>query len=335
MNDIRWGILGAARIAETQVVPALKRGDGCQVTAIASRDGARARDFANRLGIATSFGRYEALLECEEVDAVYIPLPNHLHVPWSIRALEHGKHVLCEKPIAMSGAEARLLQDATRAHPTLRVMEGFMYRFHPQWDFVRRLLDEGAIGTLGLIEAFFSYHNEDAGNIRNHAEMGGGALMDIGCYGVSVARWLYGAEPVRVMGSVERDPRFGTDRLTTAILEFEDGMATVACATQLAPSQRVHLVGTKGRIEIDLPFNGPLDLPRRVRHIRGGVVQEHVDEGANQFVRMGERFAHAARHLAPVPTPLSDAVANMDVIDAVLESARENAWVSPCGQGAR
>jgi predicted dehydrogenase len=335
MTDFRWGILGAARIAETQVAPALQHATGNRVTAVASRDGARGEAFAQRLGIDRSFASYEELLESDEVDAVYIPLPNHLHVPWSIRALESGKHVLCEKPIAMSGAEARTLQDATRAHPSLRVMEGFMYRFHPQWEHIRRLIDDGAIGTLSLVEAFFAYHNTDAANIRNKIEMGGGALMDVGCYGISVARWLFGAEPTRVMGSVERDSRFGTDRLTTGILEFEDGVATFGCSTQLAPSQRVHIVGTEGRIEVDLPFNGPLDRPRRVRHIRGGEVSEHVVEGENQFVRMGERFAHAARHLGPVPTPLSDAVANMDVIDAVMESARENAWISPCTQGVR
>ena len=335
MSDFRWGILGAARIADTLVVPALQQVSGAQVVAVASRDASRSAAFAKRLGIPRALGSYEALLECNDVDAVYIPLPNHLHVPWSVRALESGKHVLCEKPIAMSGAEARHLQDAERAHPTLRVMEGFMYRFHPQWEHVRRLLHDGAIGTLSLVEAFFSYHNDDASNIRNRLETGGGALMDVGCYGISVARWLFGAEPTRVMGTMERDTRFGTDRLTTGTLEFEEGVATFACATQLAPAQRVHVIGSQGRIEVDLPFNGPLDRPRCVRHIRLGMTHEHVAESANQFVRMGERFTHAARHLTPVPTPLADAVANMDVIDAVMESARENAWVSPCTQGAR
>lgn len=335
MSAIRWGILGAARIAEREVVPALQLGDGCSVTAVASRDVTRGQTFASRLGIPRVFESYDALVESDEVDAVYIPLPNHLHVPWSIRALERGKHVLCEKPIAMSGAEARALQDAARAHPAQRVMEGFMYRFHPQWDYVRSLIDEGAIGTVALVEACFAYHNTDANNIRNKVEMGGGALMDIGCYAVSVARWLYGAEPTRVMGSVDRDEHFGIDRLTTGVLEFDEGVATFVCSTQLAPMQRVHIVGNEGRIEIDLPFNGPLDRPRIVRHIRGATVRQHAVEGANQFVRMAERFAHSARHLAPVPTPLSDAVANMDVMDAVMESARSNAWVIPCTQGSR
>ena len=335
MSVVRWGILGTARIAERQVGPALRRADGCAVTAVASRDGVRAASFARALDIPVALDSYAALLQCGEVDAVYIPLPNHLHVPWSVRALEHGKHVLCEKPIAMSGAEARLLQDVARAHPELRVMEAFMYRFHPQWDLVRQLVGSGAIGALRLVEAFFSYHNAYAGDIRNRVDTGGGALMDIGCYGISVARWLFGAEPVRVMASMETDPRFGTDRLTTAVLEFEGGTATFTCGTQLAPTQRVHIVGSEGRIEVDLPFNAPLDVPRRIRHVRGAVANEHIAEPADQFARQCERFAHAALHLAPVPTPLSDAVANMDVIDAVAESARENVWVYPCTQGAR
>ena len=334
MRVIRWGILGTARIAERQVAPALQRAAGCVVNAVASRDGSRAAAFASALQIPIALDSYDALLRCDEVDAVYIPLPNHLHVPWAVRALQHGKHVLCEKPIAMSGAEARLLQDVARAHPGLRVMEAFMYRFHPQWECVRQLVGEGGIGTLRLVEAFFSYHNEDASNIRNRVETGGGALMDIGCYGISVARWLFGAEPVRVMASTDVDPRFGTDRLTTAVLEFEEGMATFTCATQLAPTQRVHLVGSEGRIEVDFPFNAPLDVPRRMRHYRGSAVHEHVAAPADQFVLQGERFARSALHLTPVPTPLADAVANMDVMDAVAESARENAWVCPCTQGA-
>lgn len=330
MSVVRWGILGTARIAERQVGPAFQRAAGCTVTAVASRDGGRAATFARNMGIPLALESYDALLQCGDVDAVYIPLPNHLHVPWSVRALEHGKHVLCEKPIAMSGAEARLLQDVSRAHPELLVMEAFMYRFHPQWELVRQLVATGAIGTLRVVEAFFSYHNAYAGDIRNRVETGGGALMDIGCYGVSVARWIFGAEPVRVMASMETDPRFGTDRLTTALLEFEEGTATFTVGTQLAPTQRVHIVGSEGRIEVDLPFNAPLDVPRRVRHYRGTSSNEHLAEPADQFARQGERFAHAVLQLAPAPTPLSDAVANMDVIDAVAESARENVWVYPC-----
>lgn len=330
MSVVRWGILGAARIAEQQVIPALQNGAHCSVTAIASRDIARAQTLASLLGIPVALGSYDALLERDDVDAVYIPLPNHLHVPWSIRALERGKHVLCEKPIAMSAAEARVLRDVARSRPGLKVMEAFMYRFHPQWELARQLVTDGSLGKVQAIDTFFAYDNRDPENIRNRAEMGGGALMDIGCYGVSLARFLFGSEPVRAMGVMHHDPNFETDCLTSAILEFEEGIATFTCATQLPPHQRVRIHGSEGRLEMEIPFNSGTERAGRVWLQRGTTTEELAIDSCNQFTRQGERFALAVLRDTEVPTPLADAVANMDVIDAVVESARHNGWVDLC-----
>jgi predicted dehydrogenase len=329
MSVVRWGVLGVASIAVRQVVPAIKASRHGVVTAIASRDAERARVNAAKLGVDAWCGSYDELLQRADVDAVYVPLPNHLHVPWSIRALEAGKHVLCEKPIALNAPEARALDDAARAHSGLKVMEAFMYRFHPQWVRAQSLVRDGAIGPIGTVQTFFSYFNDDAANVRNIAQMGGGALMDIGCYGISLSRFLFGREPVRVLGHMEFDPRFGTDRLTSAVLDFGGGSGTFTCATQLARHQRVNIVGARGRIEIEIPFNAPGDRRCHLYLQRGDETEEITFEPCNQYTVQADRFALAVLNDSPVPTPLDDAVRNMCVIDAVAKSARTGAWTEP------
>ncbi len=327
MTTLRWGVLGAAGIATKQVIPAMQRGRCTRVTAIASRDPARAEAVASQLDIARAHGSYEALLRDPDVDAVYVPLPNHLHVPWSIRALEAGKHVLCEKPVGMNAGEARQLEAAAAARPRLKVMEAFMYRFHPQWQRARALVREGAIGDVRAIHTWFSYHNVDPLNIRNMTEAGGGALMDIGCYGISVARFIFGLEPRRISAVSDVDARFGTDRQTAATLDFDGAAATFTCATQLARHQRVEIVGTGGRIEIAVPFNPPADRPGRILVERRGATEEIAFEVCNQYTIQGDLFSRAALTGGDVPTPLADAVANMHAIDAVRESAACGRWV--------
>jgi predicted dehydrogenase len=326
MDKIRWGILSTALIARQHVIPALKAGRRGVVTAIASRDSARGRAVAAELGIATAHDSYEALLADPNVDAIYNPLPNHLHVRWSIRCLEAGKHVLCEKPIGLSVAEAEQLVSASAAHPHLKAMEAFMYRFHPQWRTASELVQRGAIGQLRTIQTFFSYYNDDPTNIRNQREIGGGALMDIGCYGISLARFIFRAEPDRVLGALERDPNTGVDRLVSATLEFYQGTATFTCGTQLAPYQRVHIVGTTGRIEIEIPFNAPADRPQRIWLQQGNTIEEKAFETCNQYGLMADAFAKAVAEDLTVPTPLSDAVANMRVIERVFASAETGTW---------
>ena len=327
MSKLRWGILSTARIGVEKVIPAMQQGEHCEVTAIASRDLGRAQAAARRLNIPRAFGSYEELLAERSVDAVYIPLPNHLHVPWSIRALEAGKHVLCEKPIGLSAAEGQKLVDAAKEHPKLKVMEAFMYRLHPQWQRAKQLVSEGKIGELRTIQSFFAYYNDDAGNIRNQADLGGGGMADIGCYCVSLSRFLFDAEPLRVMGIVEYDPRFKTDRLASGILDFGRGTATFTCGTQLAPYQRVNLFGTEGRVEIDIPFNAPTESPCTMRHQHLDRIDEITLDVCNQYTLQGEEFAQAVLEDREVATPLEDSVANMRVIEAVVTSAKAGTWV--------
>ncbi len=328
MRKVRWGVMSTAKIGREKVIPAMQRGDYCDVRAIASRDSDRAREVANRLGIQRAFGSYEALLADADIEAVYIPLPNHLHVDWSIKALGSGKHVLCEKPLGVNAADARELLVAAGKHPHLKVMEGFMYRHHPQWQRAKLLVDRGKIGELRAIQSFFAYYNVAPDNIRNQADAGGGGLMDIGCYPVSLARYLFEAEPLRVCGVMELDPVFNTDRQVSGIMVFGAGTATFTCGTQLAPYQRVNILGTDGRIEIEIPFNAPPDRPCRMWFQSGSQVEEIQLEICDQYTIQCDLFAKAIVDDATVPTPLTDAVANMQVIDALVMSAKSGSWVS-------
>jgi predicted dehydrogenase len=327
MNKVRWGVLSSANIGMKKVLPAMQQGERCEIVAIASRDAATAQVAASQLGIAKAYGTYEALLADPEIDAIYNPLPNHLHVPWSIKALQAGKHVLCEKPIGLSAAEAQELVAVAAQHPHLKVMEAFMYRFHPQWQRAREVVASGGVGELKTIQSFFSYYNDDPTNIRNRADVGGGGLMDIGCYNISLSRFIFDAEPTRVLGIIEHDPQFGTDRLTSGILDFGRGTATFTCATQLSPYQRAHIHGTEGRVEVEIPVNAPPDQPCRIWHQHGGAIEEITFETVDQYMLQGDRFAAAILDDTPVPTPLADAVANMRVIEALVTSARGDAWV--------
>jgi predicted dehydrogenase len=330
MDRIRWGILSTAKIGRQKVIPAIQRSQFGRVTAIASRDLSRAKSAAAELAIEKAYGSYQELLSDRNIDVVYIPLPNHLHVPWSMRALKANKHVLCEKPIGLSVAEAEQLAGGAAARPKLKVMEAFMYRFHPQWLTARQLVREGRIGQLRTVNTFFSYFNDDPANIRNQRDIGGGALMDIGCYPVSLSRFIFDAEPDRVLGHVERDPSTQVDRLTSGVLEFFQGTSTFTCATQLVPYQRVNIYGTSGRIEIEIPFNAPSDVPCRmwaqIGTHPGAAIEEIRFDVCDQYTLQADAFVRAIMDDTAVPTPLADAVANMRVIERVLASAKNNAW---------
>jgi predicted dehydrogenase len=327
MRKVRWGVLSTARIGTEKVIPAIQGSEHGVVTAISSRDMESARAAASKLGIEKAYGSYGELLADPEIDAVYNPLPNHLHVPWSVRAMEAGKHVLCEKPLGLDAEDAEKLRAEAKRHPELKVMEGFMYRFHPQWVRAFDLVRGGSIGDVRSLTSAFSYFNDDPRNVRNRADIGGGGLMDVGCYNISMSRWIFGAEPKRVCGVLDIDPRFGVDRLASCILEFDAGTSVFTCATQLAWHQRVNILGTKGRVEIEVPFNPALGGPARLWHQRDAVVEEILTEPANQFTLQADAFALAVLDDTPVPTPLEDAVANMRVIDAVFASAHNDRWV--------
>lgn len=326
---IRWGILSTAKIGVTKVIPAIQQSNLGVVTALASRSVVKARETAGKLGIPKAYGSYDELLRDPDIDAIYNPLPNHEHVPWSLKALAAGKHVLCEKPVAIDAKEARTLLDESRKFPHLKIMEAFMYRFHPQWIKAKMLVEESRVGKLKTVHSFFSYHNADPGNIRNMADIGGGGLMDIGCYCISLSRFLYGSEPVRVSAIIERDPKMGIDVLTSGVLDFAVGTATFTCATQLVPHQRVNIFGADGRIEIEIPFNAPPDKMTRLwLHDKSGI-EEFAFDPCDQYTLQADAFAKAVIDKTPVPTGLEDALANMKVIDGVFRSAGTNAWVTP------
>jgi predicted dehydrogenase len=330
---IRWGVLGVARIAVDKVIPAMQQGELSEVTAIASRDGDKAKSAAAQLGLAKAYGSYEELIADPEIDAVYNPLPNHLHVPWSIRCAEKGKHVLCEKPIALSVAETRELI-RVRDRTGVKIGEAFMARTHPQWLKALELVRSGRIGELRAIGCFFSYNLTDPDNVRNVLEWGGGGLMDIGCYPITLSRMLFGAEPVRAAGLIERDPATKIDRLTSAILEYPSGQCIFNCGTQQVPYQRMHLFGTRGRIEVEIPFNAPPDRPTRLFVDDGSslfgdsIVVEELPV-SDQYTIQGDLFSRAILADGPVPVPLEDALKNMAVIEAVFRSAETGRWEQP------
>ena len=327
MHRVKWGVMGVAKIAMEKVIPAMQSGKQCTIIAVASRDAQKAQAAAAKLKIPKFYGSYEALLADPEIEAVYNPLPNHLHVPWSVQALQAGKHVLCEKPLALNAAEAENLLAASRQCSHLKIMEAFMYRFHPQWREAKRLLTAGKIGELRTIHTFFSYYNDDPANVRNQPKIGGGGLLDIGCYAISLSRWLFETEPQRVCGQRTLHPQYGVDVAAHGILHFANGTASFTVGTLMQPYQRVLIFGTHGSIEIEIPFNAPPDRPTRLRLRTGSQVQEITFPICNQYTLQGDAFSRAILENLPVPTPLEDAVANMRVIDAVLRSPQANKWI--------
>lgn len=332
-NKVRWGVLGVANIAVKQVIPALQQGHWSEVTAIASRDLVKAKHAAESLGIPKAYGTYEELLADDEIEVIYNPLPNHLHVPWTIKAAEAGKHVLCEKPISLNKGEAETLL-AVRDRTSVKIQEAFMVLTNPQWLGVRELIQSGRIGDLRSISGFFSYFNRDSENIRNRPGIGGGALMDIGCYPITLSRFIFGTEPQRVLGLIESDPEMGVDRLTSCILDFARGQSIFTCSTQLVPHQRMQCFGTRGQIEIEIPFNAPADRSARIfisdgPEFAGGHRETIEFPICNQYTIQGDRFSQSISENTSQPIPLEEAVKNMGVIDAVFRSAESGGWEVP------
>lgn len=333
--SIRWGILSTAKIARDHIVPAINASTTNEVVAVGSRDGDRANAFADHFGIERRYSSYEALLADDEIDAIYNPLPNHLHASLTLQAAAAGKHVLCEKPITMNGQEAAQLGAdlAALGNGTL-VMEAFMYQFHPQWEAVLAMVNEGRIGELVTVQTWFSYFGDDPANIRNIPQLGGGALMDIGCYAIHSARRIFRSEPTKVQGRVKVHPTFGVDIHASGILDFESsssgGHATFTVSTMSNPDQRVHIVGTEGRIELTRPYNAMKDQPMvvRVGSSLGATYGEPLETlsfgPADQYQLLVERFSDAIESKMAAPVPFTDAIANMTVIDAMFESAGFN-----------
>jgi len=332
-NQVRWGVLSTADIGLKKVIPGMLRASNCEMVAIASRELAKAADAAQKLGLAKAYGSYEALLESPDIDAVYNPLPNHLHLPWTVRAMQAGKHVLCEKPITLNVAECRRMIEV-RDQCRVLAGEAFMVHSHPQWLRTREIVRSGEIGELRAIQGFFSYDLRDPANVRNILEYGGGGLLDIGCYPITTSRWVLGREPRRVVGLVERDPSFGIDRLSSAILDFDGCQSVFTVGTQINACQRMQFIGTRGRIEIEIPFNAPPDRPTRLwvdigGDLFGDGVREETIPVCDQYTAQGQAFSRAILEGAPVPTPLEDALANMAVIEALFRSEKSGQWEQP------
>jgi predicted dehydrogenase len=326
MKKLRWGIISTANIAKQFLIPAMHEADNAEVVAVASRDRRRGEAFAGEAGIPVVYDSYEALLADERVDAVYNPLPNHLHVPISVQAVEAGKHVLCEKPLGLSVADIQPLLRAAADHPQRVVMEAFMYRFHPQWIKVRELIEAGALGEIKAVHAEFTYFNRDPDNVRNKPDIGGGGLLDIGCYCVSAARLAFGREPVRVMSLIDMDPQFNVDRHASGVLDFAPGTATFYCSMQTNPSQSVKIFGEKASLLVENPFYRR-EVPSRL-FIRRNDHDETVSIGHyDHYVEMIRAFSKAALEGQPAPTPLTDALANMKVLDGLFKSGETGSWV--------
>ncbi len=331
MKKVVWGVLSTARIGWEKVIPAIQQGEHCEIRAIASRNLEKSRAWADKLGIPQAYGSYEELLADPEIEAIYNPLPNDQHVPLTLAAARAGKHVLCEKPVALTATQAAELREvAGKVH----IMEAFMVRFHPQWIAARKRIQSGELGDLRAIQTYFSYFNRDPGNIRNQADIGGGALYDIGCYPIVTGRFLFGAEPRRVIALIDRDPEFKTDRMVSALVDFGEGRRLdFTVSTQSVPYQRVQICGTKKRIEIQIPFNAPL----------GGSCEVYSDDGTcldgqstttetipacNQYTLQGDEFSRVVRGEISLPYGVEDAIRNMRVIDALFESEKTGAWVT-------
>jgi predicted dehydrogenase len=331
-DPVRWGVISTARIGWEKVIPGMMKSKDLEIRAIASRSLPTGRKWAKKLGIPKAYGSYEELLDDPEIEAVYNPLPNHLHVPLTLAAAAKGKHVLCEKPIALSTAEAETLR---KAPGKVLIAEAFMVRHHPQWQKARELARKGKLGTVRAIQSLFSYNLTDPKNVRNMADIGGGGGYDIGCYPIVVARYVFDAEPLRVVSLVDRDPAFGIDRTTSALIDFGEGRhLTFTVSTQATPYQRVNILGSKARLEVQIPFNAP----------QGGAMKLFLDDGkkmgdasakvikvdkADQYQLQGEAFSRAVRGLEDLTYGVEDAILQNRVIDAMFRSEKSGNWEKP------
>jgi predicted dehydrogenase len=333
IQKVQWGVLGVANIAVKKVIPAMQAGQWSEITAIASRDLSKAQAAASQLNIPKAYGSYDELLADPEIEAVYNPLPNNLHVEWTMKAANAGKHVLCEKPIGMNLAEALpLLQ--IREQTGVRIEEAFMVRTNPQWVSTLNMIREGTIGKVQCVEGHFSYNNQDPNNIRNIRETGGGGLMDIGCYLIFFSRLIFNEEPNRVVSLIEENQETQTDIMTSALLEFSSGQASFTCGTRMTPYQRVQIIGTKGRLEIQIPVNAPPDQPCKVflddgSDLNGQNIQVLEFESCDQYTIQGDLFSKAIRQDSEPELSLEESMKNMAVIDAVFRSAKSGQWERP------
>lgn len=327
---LNWGVLSTAKIGVEKVIPAMAGSENHQVSAIASRSLEKAQGAAEKLGIPKAYGSYEELIADPEIQVIYNPLPNHMHAEYTLKCIEAGKHVLCEKPIALNTQDV-LRMIAARDQYGVKVGEAFMVRTHPQWLKTRELVQGGGLGKLKLIQGAFSFHNVDPNNIRNIEAFGGGAVWDIGCYPVTTSRFVLGEEPLKLVSQIALDPDFGTDVLVSVIMQFPSAQVAFSVSTQMVPHQRMRFLGDQKELEVLIPFNAPKDRPCKIKINAGDIHQENVEtlsfDVTDQYRIMAEAFSKAVRENTPVPVPLEDGLANTRVLEAIFQSAREGRWV--------
>ena len=330
MEKIKWGILSTAKIGLKQVIPGIQQGQFSEVAAICSRSLDKAKVAAASLGIHKAYGSYEELLNDPDIDVIYNPLPNNMHLEWTVKAMEAGKHVLCEKPIALTVADTKEMIKI-RDKCAVKAGEAFMVKSNPQWIETRERVRRGEVGDLRLIQGTFSYHNVDPTNIRNIRELGGGGIWDIGCYPVTMSRYIFEQEPIRLITLLDLDPELDIDRVSSVIMEFPSGQALFAVSTQLVPFQRMHIFGTGGHLEVQIPWNAPIDRPCKVAHDRGSILMDeitiHTYPVSNQYTLMADAFSKAVMEDGEVPCTLEDALSNTKVLTAIFESAKRKEWV--------
>ncbi|MEQ1768704.1 MAG: Gfo/Idh/MocA family oxidoreductase [Devosia sp.] len=330
-RKVRWGIVSTANIGVKKVIPGIMKSPHSEVVALGSRDAGKARAALDELGLtnARAYGNYAELYSDPDIDAIYNPLPNHLHVPETLAAAKAGKHVLCEKPIGLDVADAERL----RAIPkNVLVTEAFMVRYHPQWMRAREIAASGELGTVHAIRAVFTYFLDDPSNVRNIADIGGGGIMDVGCYPVVASRYIFGAEPKRVVALVDRDPNFKTDRLASVIADYGNGrQLSFICGTQSAGNQKVEIIGTKGRAEVIVPFNALPDERSAIEIDTGApfdrsLARREIIRPVDQYTEQAEHFALAVLGEKTLPWGIEDAIAQMKVLDAIFKSEKTGAW---------
>ena len=325
MKPVRWGIISVAKHFIRCVVLPMQKSEMIELYGIASRNPEKAKEASEKYGIPRYYQSYEDLLSDKSIEAVFIPLPNDMHLEWIKKSVDAGKHIICEKPLTLNAREASEAIEYAAKKDTL-LMEAFMYRFHPQWIKARELVQTENIGNLRAVHTFFSYQNTDPYNIRNILEMGGGGILDIGCYAVSIARYIFDKEPQRVVSLINRDQAFKTDILSSGILDFGDGHSIFTVGTQTFPYQKVDIIGSAGRIHIKIPFNTYPDIPVNIS-VTNSVGTRKIHSGpADHYELQFERFSEAIRKGLQAPISPMDALNNMSVLDALFRSEKSGNW---------
>lgn len=327
MKKMKFGVLGVSGHFLKRIVFPLMESETVEIYAIASRNIKRAQETAEKYGIPKFYGSYEELLDDPEIDAIFNPLPNHMHKEWIFKSADAKKHMLCEKPLTLDTEETNEVIEYIK-DSGIKLMEAFMIRFHPKWQKAKALIDNGYIGKVRHIQTVFSYNNQDPSNIRNIKEVGGGALLDIGCYAINTARYILGKAPKRVISMIDEHPEFGTDMTTSAILDYGDAVSLFTVSTSAFPQQQVKIFGTEGTLTVTIPFNDISEVPGKLLFENNSASMEIEVEPVNQYRLMFEAYAKSIVDDTEVPLPLSDSLLNMKTIDAVFKSAKTGEWVN-------